>query len=412
MGALGLTPSWVDDIRAQFPVLDQQVNGHPLVYLDNAASTQKPLAVIDAVRNYYLRDHSNVHRGAHALANRATEAMEAARDRVADFLGGVGREEIVFTRGTTEGINLVAQSWGRAQLRPGDEILLTELEHHANIVPWQMVAEQTGAVIRRVPVRDDGTLDLGGFEAQLSGSTRLVGVAHVSNSLGTLNPVTEMVAAAHQVGALVLVDGAQAVAHGPVDLTELDADFYAFSGHKLFGPTGIGVLFGKHALLDSMPPWQGGGEMISRVSFAQGTTYTQLPWKFEAGTPNIAGIIGLGAAIEWLSGLDRHALAAHEAQLRDALDGVLARFSEVHQVGTAANRTAIASFVVDGAHPSDVGTLLDQQGIAVRAGHHCTMPLMDRLGLPGTVRASCSFYNTLEEVERFAAGLGKVLRFL
>ncbi len=399
-------------VRAEFPILDQLVEGKPLVYLDNAASTQKPEAVIEAIAHYYRHDHSNVHRGAHALADRATAAFEQARSDVAAFLGGAKREEIIFTRGTTESINLVANSWGRTQLGPGDEILLTEMEHHANIVPWQMVAEATGAVIRVAPVLDNGELDFVAWTALLGERTRLVAMTEVSNTLGTVNPVAEVVQRAHAVGAVVLIDGAQAVNHFPVDVLALEADFYVFSGHKLFGPTGVGVLYGREALLEAMPPWQGGGEMIERVSFSAGTTYTGLPWKFEAGTPHIAGVIGLGAAIRWLDGLDRAAAARHEQALLERVDTALAGMSDVTRVGVAPGKVAVASFLLAGSHPSDVGMLLDQQGIAVRTGHHCTMPLMDRYGIPGTVRASFSLYNTFDEVDRFIEGLDKVRSFL
>ncbi len=399
-------------IRDEFPILEQAVNDRPLVYLDNAASTQKPEAVIRAIADYYRRDHSNVHRGAHTLADRATAAFEQARMDVAAFLGGAKREEIVFTRGTTEAINLVANAWGRTHLGPGDEILLTAMEHHANIVPWQLVAEATGAVIRVAPVLENGELDLDAWKALLSERTRIAAMVHVSNALGSINPVADMVAAARAAGAVTLVDGAQAVNHFPVDVHALAADFYVFSGHKLFGPTGIGVLYGRESLLDAMPPWQGGGEMIERVSFEAGTTFAGLPWKFEAGTPHIAGAIGLGAAIAWLNGIDRVAAAAHEAALLARLDAALAGMNDVRRIGTAPGRVAVASFLLDGAHPTDVGMLLDQQGIAVRVGHHCTMPLMERFGIPGTVRASFSIYNTFEEVDCFVAGLDKVRSFL
>lgn len=399
-------------VRAQFPILEQSVAGKPLVYLDNAASTQKPEVVIEAIAGYYRRDHANVHRGAHALADRATAAFEQARSDVADFLGGVKREEIIFTRGTTEGINLVANAWGRSNLRPGDEILLTEMEHHANIVPWQMVAAATGAEIRVAPVTDSGELDLDAWSALLGERTKLVAMTEVSNALGTVNPVAEVVKRAHAAGAMVLIDGAQAVNHFAVDLRALGADFYVFSGHKLFGPTGVGVLFGREALLEAMPPWQGGGEMIERVSFSQGTTYAQLPWKFEAGTPHIAGVIGLGAAVNWLSGIDRAAASRHEQALLERVDAALAGMNDVRRIGVAPGKVAVASFLLAGSHPSDVGMLLDQQGIAVRTGHHCTMPLMDRFGIPGTVRASFSLYNTFDEVDRFIEGLDKVRSFL
>lgn len=401
----------VEAVRRQFPILHQEVNGYPLVYLDNAASVQKPDAVIDAIAHYYRHDHANVHRGAHMLATRATDAFEGARARVAVFLGGVAREEIIWTRGTTESINLVANSWGRANLRAGDEIVLTEMEHHANIVPWQMVAAATGARIRVVPVTEAGELDMDAFRNLLGERTRLVAVTQVSNALGTINPVTEIVRLAHAAGALVLIDGAQAVSHFSMDVRALGADFYVFSGHKLFGPTGIGVLYARRELLDAMPPWQGGGQMIEKVSFA-GTTYTEAPWKFEAGTPNIAGAVGMGAALEWLGALDRDAAQAHEDALFVRLDAALAVMPGVRRIGTAPSRVSVASFLVAGAHPTDVGHLLDQQGVAVRAGHHCTMPLMARLGIPGTVRASVAFYNTAAEIDRFVAALEKVKTFI
>ena len=405
-------------VRAEFPALAQDVNGRPLVYLDNAASTQKPDAVIDAIANYYRRDHSNVHRGAHALADRATAAFESARETVARFLSGgrsegglVARDEIVWTRGTTEAINLVASSWGRSNLAAGDEIVLTELEHHADIVPWQMVAADTGAVIRVIPVTDDGEIDLEIARGLISERTKIVAFAHVSNALGTVLPAAELIALARAVGATVLVDGAQAVNHFSVDVKALDCDFYVFSGHKLFGPTGIGVLYGKREVLDAMPPWQGGGEMIDRVSFEK-TTYNRVPFRFEAGTPHISGAIGLAAAIEWLDGIDRAAAHAHEQGLLDRLDDALAGMNDVRRIGTAPGKTAVVSFLLDGSHPSDVGMLLDQQGVAVRTGHHCNMPLMTRYGVPGTVRASFSLYNTVDEVDRFLEALDKVRTFL
>ena len=418
MNAVADTPETLDveAIRAQFPVLAQEVNGRPLVYLDNAASTQKPDAVIDAIAAYYRRDHSNVHRGAHALADRATASFEAARGKVAAFLSGadapaVSQDEIVWTRGTTEAINLVANSWGRANLGAGDEIVLTELEHHADIVPWQMVAEATGARIRVIPVTDTGEVDLDTARTLIGPRTKLLAFAHVSNSLGTVLPAEELIALARGAGATVLVDGAQAVNHFRVDVKALDCDFYAFSGHKLFGPTGIGVLYGKAGLLEAMPPWQGGGEMIDRVSFEE-TTYNRAPFRFEAGTPHIAGAIGLGAAIDWLSGIDVDAAARHEQALLARLDDALAGMNDIRRIGTAPGKAAVVSFLMDGAHPTDVGMLLDQQGVAVRTGHHCTMPLMTRFGVPGTVRASFSLYNTLDEVDRFVEALDKVRSFL
>lgn len=393
-------------IRADFPILQQQVNGHPLVYLDNAATTQKPRAVIDAISNYYCHDNSNVHRGAHALSDRATAKFEAARQKVADFIHAGSPAQIIWTRGTTEAINLVAASWGGANLKTGDRVLVSAMEHHSNIVPWQMIAEKTGARVEVIPVDDTGTLDLQAFAALLDHRVRLVSVNHVSNALGSINPVAEMIRLAHEVGALVLVDGAQAIAHFSVDVQALDCDFYTFSGHKLFGPTGIGVLYGRRELLDAMPPYQGGGEMIETVSFA-GTTYNQLPYKFEAGTPDIAGAIGLAAAIDYVNALDRAAAAAHEdALLAYARDRAL-QVPGLRLIGTAANKVAVLSFVLDGAHPSDIGMLMDQQGIAVRTGHHCAQPLMDQYQLPGTVRASFSIYNTFEDVDRLFAALDK-----
>ena len=400
----------VDALRAEFPLLAQTVRGKPLVYLDNGATTQKPRAVIDAVSRYYETVNSNVHRGAHYLSDMATADFEGARQTVADFLNA-RREEIIWTRGTTEAINLVAQSYGRESLKPGDEVLITGMEHHSNIVPWQLACQRTGASLRVVPVQPDGSLDMDAFYRLLGERTRIVAVVHVSNSLGTVNPVQQIIDAAHKVGAVTLVDGAQAVSHFPVDVSRLDADFYAFSGHKLFGPTGIGVLYGKQALLEDMVPYQGGGEMIEVVTF-ENSTWNQLPYKFEAGTPNIAGAIGLGAAIRWLLDQDRDALHAHEQRVLQAAETRAAGFAGLKAIGTAPNKESVMSFLLEGAHPNDVGQLLDQQGIAVRTGHHCTMPLMDHLGIPGTVRASFSIYNTLDEVERLFAGLEKVKQFL
>lgn len=400
----------LDDLRRQFPILGESVRGKPLVYLDNGATTQKPDAVIDAVSNYYRQVNSNVHRGAHYLSDLATAQFEGARQAVADFLNA-SREEIIWTRGTTEAINLIAQSHGRETLKPGDEVLITGMEHHSNIVPWQLACERTGASLKVIPVNENGSLAMEAFTALLNEKTRIVSVVHVSNSLGTVNPVKDIIAAAHEVGAVVLVDGAQAVSHFPVDVRSLDADFYAFSGHKLFGPTGIGVLYGKQALLDAMPPYQGGGEMIEVVSFEK-STWNQLPYKFEAGTPNIAGAIGLGAAVEWLGSLDRTALHAHEQAVLHAAESRAAEFPGLKRIGTAPSKESVMSFLLDGAHPNDVGQLLDQQGIAVRTGHHCTMPLMDGFGIPGTVRASFSIYNTLEEVDALFTGLEKVKQFL
>ena len=419
----------VDAVRDDFPILQQEVNGHPLVYLDNAATTQKPRAVIDAISHYYLYDNSNVHRGAHTLADRATAKFESARRTVADFINASSSDQVIWTRGTTEGINLVAASWGAANLQAGDRILVSTLEHHSNIVPWQIVAERTGAQVEPIAIDDNGALSLDQLSKQLGlgtapsdrrteGPVRLVAVTQVSNALGNINPVADIIRLAHEAGALVLVDGAQAVGHWPVDVTALDCDFYVFSGHKLFGPTGIGVLYGKRELLDAMPPWQGGGEMIETVSFA-GTTYNQLPYKFEAGTPNIAGVIGMGAAVEYLNGLDRKAAAAHEvALLRYALDkakevpGLRLLGSCGADEGGPINAASVLSFVLEGIHPSDLGMLLDQQGVAVRTGHHCTQPLMERFEIAGTVRASFSFYNTFEDIDRLFAALARARSLL
>lgn len=405
----------VERIRQDFPILHQQVNGHPLVYLDNAATTQKPNAVIDAIANYYREDNSNVHRGAHTLADRATAKFEAARITVARFINAPvingSAKQILWTRGTTESINLVAASWGRSQLNAGDRVLVSAMEHHSNIVPWQMVAQEKGATVEPIPVDASGTLDVQAFAAMLDERVKMVSVGQVSNALGTINPVEDIVRLAHAVGAKVLVDGAQAVSHWPVDVQALDCDFYAFSAHKVFGPTGLGVLYGKLDLLESMPPYQGGGEMIETVSFAC-TTYNQLPYKFEAGTPDISGAIGLAAAIDYLNQLDRRAVAAHEQALLRYAEEKARATDGIRLVGTAGNKTSVMSFLLEGAHPHDLGMLLDKQGVAVRTGNHCAQPLMDQFGIPGTVRASFSFYNTFAEVDRLFAALDKAKTFL
>mgnify|MGYP005753369713 CR=1 FL=1 len=396
-------------LRGQFPILSQTVRGKPLVYLDNGATTQKPEAVIRAIDAYYRECNSNVHRGAHYLSDEATARFENARQSVANFLNA-SREEIIWTRGTTESINLVASCHG-ASLKAGDEVVISTLEHHSNIVPWQMACERSGATLKVIPLQPDGSLDLAAYRALLGERTRIVAITQVSNALGTVNPVAEMIRDARAVGAVTVIDGAQAVSHFNVDVRALDCDFYAFSGHKLFGPTGVGVLYGRKALLEAMPPWLGGGEMIETVSFER-STWNRLPYKFEAGTPNIAGAIGLGAAITWLQAQDRAALAAHEAALlRDATARAEA-FDGLRLIGTAPGKVAVMSFLLDGAHPHDVGQLLDQQGIAVRTGHHCTMPLMDCLGIPGTVRASFSIYNDSTDIERLFTALEKVKSFL
>ncbi len=399
-----------DRLRGQFPALAQEVNGHPLVYLDNAATTQKPQAVLDAINHYYRADNANVHRAAHALSGRATRAFEDARETVARFINAPLSHEVIWTRGTTEAINLVAQSWGMSELRAGDEIVLSTLEHHANIVPWQLVAQRTGAVIRVIPLDERGDLDIAAYLALLGPRTRLVSVAHVSNALGTVNPVKEMVAAAKAVGSLSLIDGAQAVAHLEVDVQAIGCDFYAFSGHKLYGPTGIGVLWGRTELLERMPPWQAGGEMIDRVSFS-GTTFNILPFKFEAGTPHIAGAIGLAAAIGFVMEQDKDSLASHEAALTDYLVAGLQQVPGLRLVGDPGQRAGAISFLLEDIHPQDAATLLDMQGIALRVGHHCAMPLMESLGIGGTMRASLACYNNRDDVDALLAALHKLSDF-
>jgi len=402
--ALGLD---LGRIRADFPILDSKVWCKPLVYLDNAATSQKPVAVLETVRRYYAEANSNVHRGVHYLAAQATRRYEEARERVRSYLNARESAEIVFVRGTTEAINLVAQSYARPRLQPGDEILLTHMEHHSNIVPWQLVREQTGAKIVVVPVNDAGELDLGEFERLLSERTRLVSVTHVSNALGTINPVQEICAAARARGVPVLLDGAQAMAHLPVDVQVLGCDFYAFSGHKAFAPMGIGALYGRRELLDAMPPYHGGGEMIRSVSFEK-TSFNELPWKFEAGTPNVAGALGLAAALDYLDGLDPRAVAAHEQALLERAAARLPEIEGLTLVGTARDKVPVVSFVMEGAHPHDIGTILDQEGVAIRSGHHCAQPLMERFGFAATARASFAFYNTSDEVDALVAGLRRV----
>ncbi|WP_017786997.1 cysteine desulfurase [Aeromonas dhakensis] len=399
-----------DRLRSQFSALAQEVNGHPLVYLDNAATTQKPQAVLDAINHYYRADNANVHRAAHALSGRATRAFEDARETVARFINAPRSHEVIWTRGTTEAINLVAQSWGMSEFKAGDEIILSTLEHHANIVPWQLVAQRTGAVIRVIPLDERGDLDLAAYRAMLGPRARLVSVAHVSNALGTVNPVKEIVAAAKAAGALTLIDGAQAVAHLEVDVQAIGCDFYAFSGHKLYGPTGIGVLWGRTELLERMPPWQAGGEMIDRVSFSS-TTFNTLPFKFEAGTPHIAGAIGLAAAIDFVMEQDRGVLASHEAALSDYLVAGLQQVPGLRLVGEPGQRAGAVSFLLRDIHPQDAATLLDMQGIALRVGHHCAMPLMESLGIGGTMRASLACYNNRDDVDALLAALHKLSDF-
>jgi len=392
--------------RGDFPILSRKIHGKPLVYLDNAATTQKPRAVIAAIRRYYCTSNANVHRGVHALSDLATQAYEEARGRVARFLNAREDREIVFVRGATEAINLVAQTYGLLRLREGDEVLVTAMEHHANIVPWQMVCDRAGAHLKVAPIEASGELDLAAYERMLSPRTRLAAVTHVSNALGTVNPVREMIGMAHARGVPILVDGAQAVPHIPVDVQALGCDFYVFSGHKLYGPTGIGALYGKAEHLEAMPPYQGGGDMILRVTFEK-TTYNAIPWKFEAGTPNVAGAVGLRAAIDYLDAIGLAAVSAHEGELLAYATEEVGKIPGVRVVGTAREKTGILSFVVEGVHPHDIGTILDHEGVAIRAGHHCAMPLMDRLGLPGTARASFGLYNTPAEVDLLAAGIRK-----
>ncbi len=394
-------------LRSQFPILQREVHGRPLVYLDNAATSQKPRSVIEAERHYYEALNANIHRGVHALSQEATDAFEAARDKVRDFLKARRREEIIFTRGATEAINLVAHSWGRSQLKPGDEILVSEMEHHANIVPWQLLCEATGAVLKVIPIDERGALVPGAVESMINARTRLVGITQVSNALGTVNPVAGIIRLAHAVGAVVLVDGAQAVPHLAVDVTALDCDFYVFSGHKLYGPTGIGVLYGKQALLEKMPPYQGGGDMISQVTFKK-TTYNDLPYKFEAGTPHIAGVVGLGAAIDFVHSVGLEAIAAHEDRLLAYATQLAEGFEGLKIIGTVPGKASILSFVLKGVHPHDIGTILDNEGVAIRTGHHCAMPVMDHFVVPATARASFALYNTTAEVDALFGALRRV----
>jgi cysteine desulfurase/selenocysteine lyase len=394
----------VEAARRQFPILTRLVHGKPLAYLDNGASAQRAQCVIDAVDDYERRHHANIHRGVHTLSQEATSMYESARDRVGRFINARSRSEIIFVRGTTEAINLVAQSYARPTLRPGDEVLITHLEHHANIVPWQMVCEQTGAALIVAPMDDRGEVHLDAVVSLMNARTKILACAHVSNALGTILPVRRIVAAAKARGITTLIDGAQAISHMPVDVQELGCDFYAFSGHKMYGPTGVGVLYGREQLLDRMPPWQGGGEMILSVTFAK-TTYNALPNKFEAGTPNISGGIGLGAAVDFLSGMDLDAAHAHEDALLRHATATLDKIHGLRIVGTAPEKASLVSFVVAGVHPHDLGTILDEDGIAVRTGHHCAMPVMDFFKLPATARASFAFYNTFDEIDRLAAGI-------
>lgn len=408
---IGWSETRIQEIRARFPVLDQTVNGKPLVYLDNAATTQKPQAVIDALQEYYSGYNANIHRGIHHLAEKATAAFEAARDRVQRFLGAAQREEIIFTRGTTESINLVARTWAEAHLEPGDEILVSEMEHHSNIVPWQLVCERKKARLIPLPVTEQGEIDQEAFASLLSPRTKLLALTQASNALGTINPVKKMIRQAKGIGARVLIDGAQSAVHMPIDLVDLDCDFFVCSAHKLYGPTGLGILYGRKEILEEMPVFHGGGEMIEEVRW-EGSTYNQLPYKFEAGTPNIADAIAFIPAMDLMDELGREAIADHENQLGEYARDLLSGVSGLRFIGTAAQRTSVVSFVVEGVHPQDLGLLMDQQGVAVRTGHHCTQPLMRRLGIVGTVRASFALYNTRSEVEAMAQALEKSLRML
>jgi cysteine desulfurase / selenocysteine lyase len=403
--ALAIDPQFdITSVRRDFPVLARIVHGKPLAYLDNGASAQRPTAVIEAVDDYERHHHANIHRGVHTLSQEATALFESARDRLTAFIHARSRHEVIFVRGTTEAINLVAQSWARPTLKPGDEILITHLEHHANIVPWQLVCEQTGARLVVAPMDAEGEVHADAVEALMTSRTRLFACAHVSNALGTVLPVRRLIAAAKARGIVTLIDGAQAIPHFPVDVQELDCDFYAFSGHKLFAPTGIGVLYGRESILERMPPWQGGGDMILTVSFSK-TTYNSLPYKFEAGTPNISGVVGLGAAVGYLESLDLAGAHRHEQALLDHATARLEEIEGLRIVGRARSKASLVSFVVKGVHPHDLGTILDEDGIAIRTGHHCAMPVMEYFKLPATARASFAFYNTVEEIDRLAAAV-------
>ena len=392
--------------RADFPALDQDVNGHRLVYLDSAASAQQPSAVIDAIARYERHDHANVHRGVHTLSHRATDAYEGARETLRAFINAASTTEVVFTSGTTESINLVAQSFCRPKLGPGDRVLITHLEHHANIVPWQMVCEQTGAELVVAPINERGELELDALFALMDETVRLLAISHVSNALGTINPIKDIIAEAHSRDIPVLVDGAQGVPHMKVDVRDLDCDFYAFSGHKMFGPTGTGVLYGKETLLDAMPPYQGGGDMILEVSFS-GTTFNELPYKFEAGTPNISGVVGFGAAAKYLEDLGMHNVESWEHELSKYMTQQLSEIEDIRFIGTAAHKAGVQSFLLGDIHPHDLGTILDHQGVAIRTGHHCAMPVMEFFDVPGTARASLALYNNFDDIDRLVAALEK-----
>jgi cysteine desulfurase/selenocysteine lyase len=399
----------VEAIRKDFPILSRRVHGKPLVYLDNAATAQKPVSVIEVMDEYYREYNANIHRGVHALSEQATAAYETARRKIREFLNAASDKEIIFVRSATEAINLVAQSWGRSTLKPGDEILISTMEHHSNIVPWQILCEQTGAVLRVIPINDRGELIMEAYAKLLTDRTRIVAIVHISNALGTIVPVMDVVRMARERGAVTLVDGAQAVPHAACDVRALDCDFYVFSGHKLYGPTGVGALYGRRELLDRMPPYQGGGDMIKMVSFA-GTQYNDLPHKFEAGTPNIAGAIGLGAAIDYVNGIGLAVIADYERELLDYGTAALREVKGLRLIGTAGDKAGILSFIMGGVHPHDIGTILDHEGVAIRTGHHCAMPVMDFFRVPATARASLAFYNTREEIDVLVRALASVNR--
>jgi cysteine desulfurase / selenocysteine lyase len=401
----------IESLRERFPVLHQQVNGKPLVYFDNAATTQKPSTVIKALSGYYEGYNANIHRGIHTLAEKATKAFEDTRKAAATFVNAAEPEEIIFTSGVTHGINLVAQTWGRKYLSQGDEIIISTLEHHSNIVPWQMLCEEKGAHLRVIPVSEAGEIDLEAYVSLLNENTKIVAVNHASNSLGTINPIAEIIARAHEVGAVVLIDGAQAASHLPIDVQALDVDFYAVSAHKMYGPTGTGFLYGKRALLEAMPPYMGGGEMIKEVSFEK-TTFNDIPYKFEAGTPNIADVVAMKAAIEFINELGKDKIAAYEHELLTYATQKLSSLPNLRPIGTSRHKVSVFSFVVEGIHPFDIGQMLDARGIAVRTGHHCTQPLMDRLGIEGTIRASFAVYNTKQEIDALHEGLSRVINFM
>lgn len=404
------TPDYIKGIRSQFPLLKTKVHGKPLVYFDNAATTQKPQQVIDRINAYYSAENANIHRGVHHLSQIATQDYEAARIRIKNYIGAEKENEIIFTKGTTDGINLIASSFGEL-MKNGDEVLISAMEHHSNIVPWQLLAERKGIVLKVIPIHQDGTLDMDAFDRMVNTNTKLVSITHISNTLGTINPIEKIIDKAHQVGAKVLIDGAQSIQHGEVNVSRLNCDFFVFSGHKIFGPTGIGVLYGKESILDQMPPYQGGGDMIKRVSFEK-TSYNELPFKFEAGTPNIIGGIALGTALEFMESIDTSQAFSYENELLTYAEKELLQIADLKIYGTSARKTSLVSFNVASIHPFDIGTLLDKQGIAVRTGHHCTQPLMDYYKIPGTIRASFSIYNTKEEVDAFIHALKRALNVL